>query len=421
MTEKLLQYLWNFKIFKSFDFKDMEGHPIEILDYGKWNHNSGPDFLNAKIKTKGLILAGNIELHLKSSDWIFHRHTGDPAFGNLILHAVLVHDVEIPELAAQNVATTELSSHIDSAVLKKYELLMRSPRFIPCESIFHPSKVPVGFEESALLKKLDEKGEQIAAALIQTKNNFEAVLFRMLCYAFGLKVNAVAFWQMAELLDFSVVNKIRQSQFSLEALFYGIFGFLETPRDEYMLELQTEYRFLSAKYRIPQIRLTAQFMRLRPPGFPTIRLSQLADLYSAQQNLFSKAVTATDIQHLYEIFRSTKASSYWNNHFNFAKPSTVANEKVLTKDFVDIILMNAILPLKYYYLKNDDAEAAENILNLYRQVAAEKNTVMLGWKSLNVEISSALESQAYLYHFKNFCERKNCLNCSIGFKILKSS
>ena len=63
MNEQLLQYLWNFKIFTKRDFKDIQGNSVEILDFGQWNKNAGPDFLFAKIKTKGLIFSGHIELH----------------------------------------------------------------------------------------------------------------------------------------------------------------------------------------------------------------------------------------------------------------------------------------------------------------------------------------------------------------------
>ena len=125
MNEKLLQYLWNFKIFNSFDFKDVEGNSLEILDFGKWNFDSGPDFLLGKIKTKDLVLAGNIELHIKSSDWIFHQHSGNAEFENLILHAVFIHDVEIPELKEKNIPTPVSYTHLeDLSSLDKYHCLL---------------------------------------------------------------------------------------------------------------------------------------------------------------------------------------------------------------------------------------------------------------------------------------------------------
>ncbi|MBU4537429.1 MAG: DUF2851 family protein [Weeksellaceae bacterium] len=419
MNEKLLQYLWNFKIFKNFDFKDVEGNDLEILDFGKWNFNSGPDFLLGKIKTKDLVLAGNIELHVKSSDWIFHQHSGNPEFENLILHAVFIHDVEIEELRNKNIPTIELKDYIDETLLWKYESLLKENQFIPCETLFDHRKIPFLFPEETLLKKLDEKSVEIEESLKINKNNYEAVLFQNLAYAFGLKVNSGIFRQMADSLDFSVVNKIRQNQTQLEALFFGMSGWLENPEDEQMVIWKREFDFLKSKYSLPELRSIPKFSRLRPPNFPTIRLSQLASLYHLNQNLFSKLISAKNNNEIDAIFKNVKASEYWDNRFNFGKISPVESKKFLTEDFIDLILINAVLPLKYAYNKNYDENINDEILDFYRNIQAEKNTVIDSWKSLRVKIENALESQAMLFHHKNYCEKKNCLNCGIGFQLLK--
>ena len=419
MNEKLLQYLWNFKIFKNFDFKDVEGNAVEILDFGTWNFNSGPDFLLGKIKTKNLVLAGNIELHVKSSDYIFHQHSGNPEFENLILHVVFIHDVEVEELNQKNIPTLVLKDYIDEKLLWKYEALLKENQFIPCEALISPEKIPFYFAEETLLKKLDEKSAEIEEALKNNKNNYEALLFQNLAYAFGLKVNAPIFRQMAENIDFSVLNKIRQNPVQLEALFFGMCGWLDNPEDEQTKIWKREFDFLKAKYTISDLRSIPKFSRLRPPNFPTIRLSQLASLYHLNQNLFSKLIAAKNIKEIDAAFQSVKASEYWNNRFNFGKVSSVSGEKFLTEDFKNIILLNAILPLKYTYHKHFDEEITDEILEFYRTIPAEKNTIVDGWKSLGIKVENALESQAMLYHHKNFCEKKNCLNCSIGFQLLK--
>ncbi len=419
MNEKLLQYLWNFKIFKNFDFKDTCRNTIEILDFGKWNYDSGPDFLHAAIKLNGLTLHGHIELHLKSSDWIFHRHSGNPEFENIILHAVLVHDVEVEELNDRNVPTLELQEYIDSSLLYKYESLLKENRFIPCEEIFDPGRIPVGFTDETLLKKLDEKAIEIEMALKISKNNYEAVLFQHLAYAFGLKVNAVHFKQMAESIEFSIIGKISQNPQQLEALFFGLCGWLDRPEDEQMKLWRREFDFIKTKYHLPPLRFYPKFSKLRPPNFPTVRLSQLASLYHRNQNLFSRLISASNIQKLYGTFSEVKASEYWNNRFNFGKESTVTGAKYLTREFTDLLLLNAVLPMKYVYTKNLLEDAAESIIGLYRDLASEKNSVTDGWKSLGVDIADAAQSQAYIYHHKYFCETKKCLNCSIGLQLLK--
>ena len=421
MTEKLLQYLWNFKIFKHFDFKDIEGNPVEILDFGKWNTNSGPDFLTAKIKINNIIFAGNIELHIKSSDWIFHNHSLDPNYQNIILHVVFQNDAEIEELQSKNIPTLELKNHIDENILWKYEKLVSGSQFIPCENIFNRNKIPINFHEENVLKKLEQKSFEIEKSLAQFKNNFEAVLFQNLAYSFGLKVNAFIFKQIAESIDFNIILKIRQNEAQLESLFFGISGWLEKPQDEQMKIWKREFDFIKAKFNIPDLQFHPKFLRLRPPNFPTIRLSQLANLYHQHQNLFSKIINVQYSEELFEIFKDIKASEYWNNHFNFGKISTVDQPKMLSKDFIELIILNTILPLKYTYHKYHHEETADEILAFYRNIPAEKNSIIEDWKKLGLKFKTALESQSLIYHFKNSCEEKNCLNCSIGFKLLKET
>ena len=420
MNEKLLQYLWNFKIFKSFDFKDVSGNSLEILNFGKWNFDSGPDFLLGKIKTNNIVLAGNIELHVKSSDYIFHQHSGNPEFENLILHAVFIHDVEIEELNNKGIPTLELKAYIDESLLWKYESLLKENQFIPCANLFQAEKVPFHFWEESLLKKLDEKSLEIEQALARNKNNYEAVLFQTLAYSFGLKVNASIFLQLAESIDYSIINKIRQNQIQLEALFFGMSNWLENPQDHHPKIWKREFDFLKNKYQLSDLRFNPKFSKLRPPNFPTVRLSQFACLYHVNQNLFSKLIFAKNIEEIYALFKKIKASEFWNNHFNFGKISPIEGEKFLTKDFVDLILVNAVLPLKYTYHKNSDENIIDEILDFYRKIAAEKNTIVTGWINLKVKVENALQSQAILYHHKHYCEKKNCLNCGIGFQLLQS-
>lgn len=421
MTEKLLQYLWNYKIFHHFDFKDLEGNPIEIVDFGKWNTDSGPDFLSAKIRINHIIFVGNIELHVKSSDWIFHNHSLDPNYQNIILHVVFQNDCEIDELTHKNVPTLELRNHIDQSILWKYEKMIGGNQFIACENIFDPNKIPIHFHEENILKKLEEKSLEFENSLKQFKNNFEAVLFHALSYSFGLKVNAFIFRQIAESVDFNTILKIRQNPTQLEALFFGISGWLENPQDEQMKVWKREFDFIKAKFNISDLKIHPKFLRLRPPNFPTIRLSQLANLYFQQQNLFSKIIDAENSGELFAIFKDIQASEYWNNHFNFGKISTVDQSKVLTKDFIELIILNTILPLKFTYHQYHNEEIADEILSFYKSLSAEKNSVIDDWKKLGTKIKTALESQSLIYHFKNSCEEKNCLHCSIGFKLLKES
>lgn len=418
MNENLLQYLWKYKIFSKFDFKDTDGNPIEILDFGTLNTNSGPDFSLAKIKTKNIVLAGNIEIHVKSSDWYFHNHDLQKHYQSVILHVVYFNDTDVSELKEAGIPTLELKDYINEEILTKYQTLENQYQFIPCESIFDASKVPFLFSEETLLKKLDEKSIEIEQLLAQSKNNYEAVLFQKLAYSFGLKVNAEIYQNIAENIDFKIIQKISQNQFQLESLLFGKGNLLEK-ETETNQKWKREFDFLKNKFKISEQTFPVKFLRLMPPSFPTIRFSQLAMLYHLQPNLFSKILKAKNIQELKSLFENVKTSDFWENHYTFEKTSEEKIEKKLSDDFIEILLINAVLPIIYTYFKNINPEKTDQVLDFYKNLSPEKNSIISSWKKLNVKFSSALETQAFLYHHKHLCSYKNCLNCNIGLKILK--
>ena len=418
MNENLLQYLWKYKIFSKFDFKDTDENPIEILDFGTLNTNSGPDFSLAKIKTKNIVLAGNIEIHVKSSDWYFHNHNLQKDYQSVILHVVYFNDTDVSELKEAGIPTLELKDYINEEILAKYQTLENQYHFIPCESIFDTSKVPFLFSEETLLKKLDEKSIEIEQLLAQSKNNYEAVLFQKLAYSFGLKVNAEIYQNIAENIDFKIIQKISQNQFQLESLLFGKGNLLEK-ETETNQKWKREFDFLKNKFKISEQTFPVKFLRLMPPSFPTIRFSQLAMLYHLQPNLFSKILKAKNIQELKSLFEKVKSSEFWENHYTFEKTSEEKIEKKLSDDFIEILLINAVLPIIYTYFKNINPEKTDQILEFYKNLNPEKNSIIYSWKKLNVKFSSALETQAFLYHHKHLCSYKNCLNCNIGLKILK--
>lgn len=420
MNEKLLQYLWNYKLFKNFNFVDVEGVPIEILDFGIWNFNAGPDFSLAKIKIQNLMLVGNIELHVKASDWNAHQHQSDRNFDNIILHVVYENDEEIKMLKNNNIPTLELKNYIDPNIVSKYQQLFEVKKFIPCEDIFSKKNIPFYFEEENLLKKLNEKSINIESSLSLYKNDFEAVLFHYLAYNFGLKINAEIFFELAQSLDFKIISKIRHKKTQLEALLFGICGWLENPADETMKKWKIEYDFIQSKFNLRNLVFAPKFLRLRPQNFPTLRLSQLADLYHQHQNVFSKLIHSATLNGMYNILENVQASEYWNSHYNFGAISTKIYVKKLSPDFIYSIIINTVLPFKYYYHQYLKENINDEIIDMYQQIKSEKNTIISQWKNLGVPIRNSLQSQAFLYQYKHLCAQKKCLNCGIGLKILKN-
>ena len=408
MKEKFLQTLWKNKVFNPLNFRDTEGNAIEILEFGVINPNSGPDFHSAKIRTQNLTFYGNIEIHIKSSDWYAHKHQYQKEYESIILHIVFEHDKDIPELKTRNIPTIELKNYINPNFLS-LEKFHSNAEFIACEKIFNIKKIPPYFYKEIILQKLTEKDKEIQQSLKLSKNNFEAVLFQKIAYTFGLKVNADIFLNTTQNIDFKIIKKVSQNPFQLESLFFGTANLLHEDITD-SKPWQKGYEFLQKKFQLNEINFPAQFLRLMPASFPTIRLSQLAILYHTHQNLFSKIIHAKNTQELKAIFQNITTTPYWENHFIFGKETSQKRKKTLSSDFIDIILINAIFPIIYTYHKNE-SNILDKMYTFYKSLKPEKNSIIKKWKNLGADIQSALDSQAFLYLYKNYCSQKKCTNC----------
>ena len=422
MKEDFLHHLWQHKKFAVTDLKTTTGESIQILNSGQYLQLAGPDFFNAQIIIGQQKWAGNVEIHLKSSDWYVHNHEKDSNYDSVILHVVWEHDTPIFRKNNTEIPTLELKNYVQLSDLNKYQSLITQKNWIYCENDLHSVTdfIFKNWEERLYFERLERKSNEILQLLEASNNDWEAVLFWLLAKNFGLNTNGALFLKMAKSIPFSVIRKEAFAVENLEALFFGICCFLDEPKDERMQIWKREFDFLKVKFNLSDFRIHPKFSKLRPPNFPTVRLSQLANLYHSQPNLFSKLIEAKTIEDLYKIFKNVKASEYWDNRFNFGKISTVESKKYLSQDFIDLIVINTILPMKYFYHKNHNPEIVDVIFDFYKQMKPEKNSVLDEWKQLGMKFENALETQAFLYQYKLFCNHKKCLNCSVGFQLLKT-
>lgn len=417
MQEDFLHYIWKHKKFDSLKLKTFNGKLISIVSVGQHNLNSGPDFFNGQLKIENQLWAGNVEIHIKSSDWFVHNHEIDKAYDNVILHVVWEHDSEIFRKDNTVIPTLELKSIVAQDTLQNYQkLFSKNRKWINCENDFAAvdNFVLHSWLERLYFERLERKSIEIESLLKQSAKNWEAVLFKLLAKNFGLKVNGDAFLSLANSLDFSVIRKTQSNLLSLEALFYGQFALLDSDVQEpYFLELKKEYHFLSNKFKLShQGVLPLQFFRLRPPNFPTIRLSQLANLYHTHSNLFSQIINANTIEELYQLFL-VSTSQFWETHYTFNKESR-KSIKNTSKAFIDLLLINTIIPLKFSYAKHQGKDINDNLVMLMQQLKSEKNTIIEKYNSLKKVSISALQSQALLQLKNEYCDKNKCLQCAIG-------
>lgn len=421
MHEDFLHYLWKHKKIDVLNLVTTDFETIEIVSVGQHNLNSGPDFFNAQLRIAEQHWAGNVEIHLKSSDWFLHNHETDKAYDNVILHVVWEHDTDVFRKDNSKLPTLVLKNFVNEATIKNYHALINNKeQWINCENDFGKVEefIIQNWLERLYIERLESKTELILKHLKKSNNDWESVLFKMLAKNFGLKVNGDAFLSLANSVDFSVIRKLQSNIEQLEALFFGQANLLnETIEDVYYKNLKNEYNYLKQKFKLNNDGvLPFQYFRLRPINFPTIRIAQLAMIYGSQQNLFSKLIGLNKLKDFYSIF-SNHTTEFWQSHYAFSS-SSKPMKKSISKSFIDLLLINTIIPLQYCYQKQNGIDNHEDILKLIQEIKTEKNGIVDKFQSLKLVSISAMESQALLQLKNLYCDKNKCLQCLIGNNIL---
>ena len=424
MKEVFLHYIWRMRYFNQNDLKTSHNSYIEIINPGTLNLNAGPDFLNAEIVVRNQLWAGSVEMHVNSSDWDLHKHSSDLAYQNVILHVVWNHDKEIDYLRFRNVETLILKDFVPKEVVFNYENILRqNNEEIPCRNLIKEVAIDwdkINFWLDGLLVNRLELKMQVVLNLYESCNhNWEEVTFKLIAQNFGLKINQEAFEIWANSFPFKVLQKIQHNPNQIEALFFGQAGFLEDVTDEYSLNLLTEYQFLQRKYNLaPLSKSIFKFSSLRPLGFPTIRLAQLASLYTNHQTIFSLLINFKSIKAIEDSFSLINPSDYWETHYVLGKESKKIQKSISISKIHNLII-NTILPLRFTYEKLQDKVEVDFYIQLLENLKVENNSVVDYYKQIGFKIASAKTSQALLQLKKYYCDEKKCLNCAIGTEVLK--
>jgi len=417
MTEDFLQYIWRYKLF--INNYTIENDTINIVDVGQLNHDSGPDFFNAKIRIGDTLWVGNIEIHKKSSDWYLHHHESDSCYNNVILHVVEEINKDVFDAKGRKIPQIKLNYNKD--LLTNYSSILNSKHKIKCE---HQISKINSFElfswlETLLIERLQRKSDEIKQLLNDRISDWEEVFYILLLRQLGLKVNAEPFEMLARSLSLKNILKQNDKLISIEAMLFGQAGFLsENIDDEYFTRLKNEFKFLKNKYSLSPINIgNWKFMRVRPVSFPTVRIAQTASLLHKHSNIFSKIIEEDFVDGIYEYF-NIKPSKYWETHYKFGVLSK-EKSKNIGKHTIDLIIINVIAPMIFMYGKERDITLLKDKALFYLQeLNAENNSIINYWRSIGVKISTAQESQAFLELYNNYCEKDNCLNCRIGNKLI---
>ena len=418
--EQLLHYVWKHKIFPLKELKTTTGQQVEVIDTGLANTDAGPDFFNAKLKLDGVLWIGNIEIHERSSDWFKHGHHADAGYNSVILHIASEIDTEISRSNGERIPQIQLIC--PEAVRTNYKELLETASYPPCYRII-PSLSPFTAHSwmSALqMERFEQKATLLNERLKRCQGNWEDAFFITLARNFGFGLNGDAFETWAHRLPFRAVDKHRNDLFQIEAIFFGQAGILEdSDGDGYYLRLKKEYTYLQHKFGlIPMDASLWRFLRLRPANFPHIRIAQLACLYHRAYGLLSRIMETETLQGVRDILKGG-TSEYWLTHYTFGG-SSPSRPKTLSNTSLDLLIINTVVTFLYAYgLHKGNRVLCARAGSFLEELKAENNYITRMWEQCGMKTSNAADSQALIQLKKEYCDKKKCLYCRIGYEYLK--
>lgn len=418
--EQLLHYVWKHKIFSLKELKTTTGQQVEVIDTGLANTDAGPDFFNAKLKLDGVLWIGNIEIHERSSDWFKHGHHADTGYNSVILHIASEIDTEISRSNGERIPQIQLIC--PEAVRTNYKELLETDSYPPCYRII-PSLPPFtahSWMTALQMERFEQKATLLNERLKRCQGNWEDAFFITLARNFGFGLNGDAFETWAHRLPFRAVDKHRNDLFQIEAIFFGQAGILEdSDGDGYYLRLKKEYTYLQHKFGlIPMDASLWRFLRLRPANFPHIRIAQLACLYHRAYGLLSRIMETETLQGVRDILKGG-TSEYWLTHYTFGG-SSPSRPKTLSNTSLDLLIINTVVTFLYAYgLHKGNRVLCARAGSFLEELKAENNYITRMWEQCGMKTSNAADSQALIQLKKEYCDKKKCLYCRIGYEYLK--
>lgn len=424
MTEAFLHYVWQHRLLSD-GLTTTDGQSVAVLHPGELNRDAGPDFFNARIRIGEMEWVGNVEVHVRSTDWNAHRHSDDAAYNNVILHVVYEHDGEVKLQDGKVPPVLEMRRWLHPSIVANYDALMapREASEIACRTkIGEVPKIVVGsWLERLTAERIEAKTREVSRLLEESRGGWENVCYWLMARYFGGRVNALAFELLAKATDQRLLARWKDNPERVEALLMGQAGLLEGYfEDDYPRKLQADYEALRAGAGLKPVGGHLwKFYCLRPTSFPTIRISQFARLVSESTNLFSTLLRTTEVSEMERLFRQ-RASDYWTTHYQFDQVAPAASVKRVGKMQADLLIINAWVPLLFYYGTVHGQQAyKEQAVALLTQLEAECNAIIRQWDAAGVKAAHAADSQALILLYNEYCHTRRCLECRIGFHVLK--
>ena len=402
--ERLLHYVWKHRLLPVGTLITSDGQELEVIDPGLHNRDQGPDFFNAKVRLGGTLWAGNVEVHLRSSDWYRHGHDTDPAYNSVVLHVVGEVDGEVT--TADGKTLPQVRIDIPERIRQSYNELCRTEDYPRCHRIIPslPTLKVHQWMDALLVERLKERSALVEARAERTGGDWERATFVTLSRSFGFGLNGDSFERWAMRIPLQAAGKHRDDLFQVEALFLGMAGLtdeVKTLRSGQEAErLRQEFAYLQHKFSLdePLQRSDWRFLRTRPGNFPSVRIMQIAELYHKGQVQMSRLLEAKSVDELQQCL---------------AVRGTTAGSRRL-------LIINTVVPLLFAYGRHiGDEDICQRAVRLLEQLPAENNYILRQWQACGLRVQTAADSQALIQLKRQYCDRTDCLRCRFGYEFLK--
>ncbi len=419
--EGLLQYIWQHKLWLSEDMVTNDGRRVRVIDPGLLNTDAGPDFFNAKVEIDGHLWVGNVEIHVRASDWKRHHHDEDPAYDSVILHVVEKDDAPVHRINGELIPQVEL--RVSPRFNECYDRLINATVELPCAARIKevPQLTVTEWIEALAFERLHGKVDRVRELYDRYNGSWEDICYVMLARTLGFGINNDAFERLARVTPLRLLHKHSDSILQVEALLFGQAGLLNGVHDSetYYQQLTREYAFLANKFSLRPIEGSAwRLFRSRPQNFPYRRIALLAQFVHGGFNLMNDILDAAgDTSALRELF-DVELSGYWATHYSFGKPSPSAG-RALSSGSIDIVLINVVAPL--YYARGemtDDYTMTDRAIELLEDLRPERNSIVTMFQNAGIRCDNALTSQALIQLRRSYCEARKCIYCRLGHRLL---
>lgn len=422
--EKLMQYVWKHRLWRSEDMVTNTGKKVRVVDPGLLNTDAGPDFFNAKIEIDGHMWVGNVEMHYRATDWKRHHHDSDKAYDSVILHVVAKDDAPVRRTNGELIP--QLVLEVSPQFNADYASLVGATIEVPCATKIKqvPHLTIVEWVEGLAFERLHGKVERIHQLLDSFNGSWEDVCYVTLARNFGFGINNDAFERLARRTPLRLLGKHSDSVLQIEALLFGQAGMLDAQKpgmDSYYNQLCTEYAFLSNKFQLtPMEKESWKLFRIRPQNFPYRRIAMLAQFIEGGFRMMNRILEAEGEKEMRALFE-VELSGYWTKHYTFGKPNE-RTTATLSRSSTDIILINTVAPLLYAYGElTGNYEMTDKAIKLLEDLRAENNSIVSHFVAYGIDCPDALTSQALVQLKREYCDARKCIYCKIGHHLLSKA